>query len=274
MSGHVTSGDRTYVSESDSYGYVSRTTFLGLKTISPVIEMDDGTLSGVCGQNAKDKVFNKTSGKNGNDEVVELPIDVREVGPELLGSIGVSEVDRSVLFEKFMALPKDVRQVKLEEWIVSKDDDTLKNDFLTTIVEELADDELYIRAQAHLILNHVEQETRDTMLEKFMLETTEESRKELIIQWQTLKKSKNGRRLFLHSIYDMTLERDGYLQIEFNTILNEHGVSLENQETIVSNYILQTTEEERDEQYIHLKSNYSSNRVRRYTGRWLIRNYQ
>lgn len=55
----------------------------------------------------------------------------------------------------------------------------------------------------------------------------------------------------------MTLSGDEYLEIELKVILNEHGVSLVDQDLIVANFMANTSTEEREEHSIHLKNNYS-----------------
>ena len=270
---HVESGDRAYVIDNDSYGVITRTSFLGLKDASPIVQLDDGTLSGFCGNNATEKVVNKTTGKNGKGVSIQMPTDVREIGPDLLGSIGVDENDQLVLFEKFMSLPKSVRRAKIEEWNTSKNDAELKDSFLETIVEELADDELYVRAQAHLILSHVYQEIREEMIVKFMAETTHEQRQEMIVQWKSLKTSKQGRKKFLHVVYDLTLTENQYLDIEYRLVLSENKVDKSLHDDILTQFFEKNTPEQISEHYSTLRNNYSSVRVRRSRARWLVRKY-
>lgn len=270
---HVESGDRAYVIDNDSYGVITRTSFLGLKDASPIVQLDDGTLSGFCGKNATEKVVNKTTGKNGKGVSIQMPADVREIGPALLGSIGVDENDQIVLFEKFMSLPKSVRRAKIEEWNTSKNDTELKDSFLATIVEELADDELYVRAQAHLILSHVSQETREEMIVKFMAKTNHEQRQGMIVQWKNLKKSKQGRKQFLQVVYDLTLTENQYLDIEYRLALSENKVDKSLHDDILTQFFEKNTQSVISKHYSTLRKNYSSIRVRRSRARWLVRKY-
>lgn len=270
---HVESGDRAYVTDDDSYGMVTRTSFLGLKDASPIVELDDGTLSGFCGKNATEKVVNKTTGKNAKGVSIEMPTDVREIGPVLLGSIGVDQNDQIILFEKFMSLPKTVRRAKIEEWNTSKDDVDLRESFLTTIVEELADDELYVRAQSHLILNHIVQDTREEMIVKFMAETTHEQRQGMIVQWKSLKTSKKGRKQFLQVVYDLTLTENQYLDIEYRLAMSENRVAESLHDDIMTQFFNNSSSSTLNKHYSSLRKNYSSKSFRRSRARWLTRVY-
>jgi len=249
---HVESGDRAYVTDNDSYGVITRTSFLGFKNASPVVTLDDGTLSGFCGDNAAEKVVNKTTGKNGKGININMPADVREIGPALLGSIGVNQNDQIVLFEKFMSL---------------------RASFLETIVEELADDELYVRAQSNLILGHIEPDTREQMLVKFMADTTHEQRQGMIVQWKDLKTSKQGRKKFLQVVYALTLTRDQYLDIEYRLVLSENGVEKSLHDNIMTNFFAAQSEKNLDRHATIWRKYYSSTRLRKSRARWLKRAY-
>lgn len=268
---HVTSGDRAYLTDSDSYGEVSRTTFLGLKNAS-VITMDDGTVSAFSGENVLEKVVSKASGKNGKGNDIELPVDVKEVGPELLGEIGVSDEDQLSLFEKFMALPKTTRRSKLNEWVLVKDDESQKSEFLSTMVGELVDDEIYIKAQAALVLNHLDDDIRTKMLGVFMETTTDSQRREMILTWHNVKSDKKNKDTFLQTIYALTMTDDEYINVEYMKILDERGLAVEKQESIMKNYFENMSDTAKEYQVTMWRKNHRrSKKIRINRARWLIR---
>jgi len=140
-------------------------------------------------------------------------------------------------------------------------------------VEELADDELYVRAQSNLILGHIEPDTREQMLVKFMADTTHEQRQGMIVQWKDLKTSKQGRKKFLQVVYALTLTRDQYLDIEYRLVLSENGVEKSLHDNIMTNFFAAQSEKNLDRHATIWRKYYSSTRLRKSRARWLKRAY-
>lgn len=135
----ITIGDRAYVAGNvDSFGQFTRPSFLGLKN-APVLQMDDGTLVGVAGQNALTQVVPVSTGKNFNDEAVTLPLDVKTVGTETLTGMNIPADKQTAMFTAFQQLPKEEREALAGQWTaVSAGSDADKKAFVDKMIATLA----------------------------------------------------------------------------------------------------------------------------------------
>ena len=221
---HVAKGSRAYMPGKKSFGEVIRTTLLGSDAI--IISADDGTIQAFCGDDMMDSVVDKDTKKNGRGVDIEIPTDVKTVGPAVLEAIGLDEDTRTALFQKFMVLDDDVRLEKASYWEANQADDALMAVFLPELMSLLGEDTLYIQTQSLKLLAHLDQATRDVMLTKFMTETTAEERKALIITYASNRNDKNKTEEFLQGIYLMLLDDATYLRMEFLRALTIKGLSI------------------------------------------------
>lgn len=131
-------GERTYIKSFDNFGQVSRPTFLGLKN-APVVQLDDGSFVGMAGDSALKDVVPTATGKNFSDETVSVPLDVKTVGTSTLTSMSIPADKQTLMFEKFVKLPKTMRTDYAAQWsAVSTGTDADKKAFVDKMVAALA----------------------------------------------------------------------------------------------------------------------------------------
>lgn len=112
----LTVGGRAFVPAHGQFADVVRTDFLGLKD-SPVVHMDDGTMVAFAGQRVLTDLVDKDTGKNGLDESVALPLDVKVVGIGALTGFGVDPATQTAMFAQWMtALTPDQRATYTQQW--------------------------------------------------------------------------------------------------------------------------------------------------------------
>jgi hypothetical protein len=131
-------GSRAYVKSFDNFGQISRPTFLGLVN-APVVQLDDGSFVGMAGKSALEDVVPTSTGKNYSDQTVVLPLDVKTVGTATLTGLNIPADKQTLMFEKFVKLPKDQRTALADQWIaVSTGTDADKKAFVDKMVAALA----------------------------------------------------------------------------------------------------------------------------------------
>jgi len=185
---HVNSGDRVYNIESDSFGDVKRTRFLGKS--GAVLTEDDGTLSGYPETVVRSKLFNKVSRKNGIGESTDTPMDVRIEGVSILSALNIDPVQQRLMFVKFMGMfSKEERRAYVTEWIEKRDDPIQRTIFLNNIVEALDDDDVFIRNEGRKAFFDIEEE-----LQKKMFTSTRDE--------------------FLQQMYEILMDDEDYIQFE------------------------------------------------------------
>lgn len=211
---HVSKGSRVYISSKKMFGEVVRTTMLG--TDSVVVQCDDGSLQAACGEDVLDEVVDKATSKNGRGNNKTLPTDVKVIGPQVLESFGVDEQTRAALFQKFMVLEESVRLEKASYWEANKDDTTAMSTFIPELLSLIGEDTRFIQTKSARLLRHLDQETRDTMLQNMMTRTTEEEeRKIMIIHYTSVQNDKKKVQAFLQDMYELLLDDKTYLKMEF-----------------------------------------------------------
>jgi len=210
---HITTGDRVFLTDSESYGDVTREGFLGLTSAASML-CDDGLVRAFTGTTLAETIVNTTTGKNGKGVNHTMPTDVKKVGPEILGALGLDDDTQIAYFQKFMVLPKATRHARIEEWIAAKDDTTTRSTFLTSLIGEIEGDDLFIRTQSVSLLGHLDEETRVEILTKLYSLTTADSRKALIINYTKNKSDKFKTEEFVQGIYQMTLDDSEYMRIQ------------------------------------------------------------
>ena len=209
---HVAKGDRIFLVNTDSHAEVLRESILGF-TSSVATECDDNIIRMYCGSDMNN-VVNSTTGKDFSGEDIDVPVDVREIGPAVLTSLGISTDQQTALFQKFMVLPKATRREQLSGWAAAKDDPALKATFLTSLLSVLDEDDTFIRVQAGYLLGHLDEDVRNSMLVKLYELTDDVSRTAMIVEYTLHKKDKKKTEEFLQGMYEMTLDTKTYLRME------------------------------------------------------------
>jgi len=209
---HVAKGDRIFLTNTDSHAEVLREGILGISS-SVGTECDDNIIRLYCGAEME-QVVNSTTGKNSVGLDIEVPVDVRTIGPAVLTSLGITEDQQTSLFQKFMVLPKATRRAQISAWSAAKDDDTLKAAFLSDLLTLLDDDDLFIRTQSDYLLGHLPEDVRVAMLTKLYQITDGDSRREMIVTYTQNKKNKHKTEEFLQGMYAMTMDSTMYLRME------------------------------------------------------------
>ena len=215
---HVQNGDRVYLGDTNQFGDVAQKGFLGIKK-SVVMTCDDGTLKAYCGQPALDNVVSKGTGENGNGVNVDLPTDVKQVGPTILSSLGIPEEDQAALFQKFMTLPTNVRQEKVQYWMENNSDAVKMETFFTDLLSLLQTDDWYVEAEAQILLKHLDEGTRQSMVESLMSSTTIEERKALILLFTEMKNSRHQIKEFGQMMYERFMDDRVYLKMELKSAI-------------------------------------------------------
>lgn len=112
-------GTRTYLKTQGDFGVITRPTFLGLQSTSPVIQLDDGSYVAYAGKPALQEVVPVDTGKNFSDEPVQIPLDVRTVGTQQLTAAGIDPAVQTAMFENFLKLPKAQREDLSQKWVAA-----------------------------------------------------------------------------------------------------------------------------------------------------------
>ena len=218
---HVDKGERTFIKDDDSFADVMRIRIFGKESSGVVVQMDDGSYKAFIG-NSVNQVVNTETQKDANGTDFEIPMDVKKHGPSILSSIGLDAENQRALFQKFMVLPKDVRRAKMKEWKESEGDSTKESNFLSEILGLLDDDTLFIQTQASKLLSHFDDTTKEQMLTKLNSITTSEQRRQLILNYTSVKYNKKNVERFMQELYKLLLEDDEYLVMQFKV----HGIKL------------------------------------------------
>lgn len=241
---HVTKGDRVYLVDSDAYGDVERTTFLGKP--GAVLYNDDGTLEGYTEKDTKSNIVAKSTGKNGLGVVIETPLDVRVEGVSILDAMNIDPADQKLMFAKFMGMfSKSERRAYVTDWNAKKDDPVQRTLFLNNIVEDLDDDEVFIATEGTKALIEVEPEVQKTMFAKFLSTTDKKSREALILEWLMSKNDKDKKDAFLQKMYEVLMEDDDYIKMEGRKSLSSLNIGHSDQVDIFEKFLQTTSPEER-----------------------------
>ena len=225
---HVSSGDRAYLVDSDSYGDVNRTTFLGIPGV--VLSTDDGNTSAFCGESAKTTVVNKTTGKNGNGSSVTIPTDVKSEGVAVLAAMNISPENQKLMFVKFMGMfSKLERRAYMDEWVTVKDDDVQKTIFLNKLVTDLDDDEVFIQTEGKKALLGIDPEVQKKMFTQFLTTVDKSTREQYILQWMIVKNDVKKKEEFLQGMYELLMDDDDYILMEGRKSMTELKISYSEQ---------------------------------------------
>ena len=221
MPTHVSTGDRTFLKNHDEFADVQRESFLGLKK-SVVVLCDDGTVAAYCGDEASEQVVDIVTGKDGKGADVEVPTDVKVVGPAILTEVGIEPLEQRALFQKFMVMSKTERREKMAAWKAAKDDPATKATFLTQLLGLLEDDSPFILKQSEKLLSHVDPTQRGAMLIQLNSITTNDQRRDLIIEYTEIRNDKSKTEEFVQKLYLILLDNDSYLRMEFKRFASKY----------------------------------------------------
>ena len=243
---HVSKGIRTYNKNDDSFGDVTRTRMFGKESSAVVVKMDDGSFKAFIGKDAIKNVINTDTSKDIDGVDVEVPTDVKMVGPALLSELGVDAANQSALFQKFMVMSKENRRSKIKEWKESKDDPVKNSKFMTEILELLDDDTQFIQTHAAKLLKQFDSEKKAEMMIKLNSITTHEQRKQLIIDYTSIKTDKIKTEVFMQELYELLLDDNEYLYMQ----MKKFGIRYYKEDELVKR--IEKFFEVRSEKYVSL----------------------
>ena len=93
------------------------------------------------------------------------------------------------------------------------------SNFLPELMTLLGEDTLFIQKKSAKLLNHLDEDTRSTMLTNMMTSTTEEERKTMIMEYTSIQNDKKKVLAFLQNLYELLLDDKTYIRMEFKKSL-------------------------------------------------------
>ena len=242
MSSHVSKGSRVFLTSHKLFGEVVKTSSLGTSAV--VVQCDDGIIRMVCGDDVVEDVVDKDTQKNGRGTLTAVPTDVRTVGPQVLASIGVDETTTAALFQKFMVLEESVRLEKAAYWEANKDDPEAMSTFLSELLTLLGEDTRFIQVKSARLLRHLDEEVRTAMMTSMMAKTSQEERKDLIMQYTAIQNDKRKVEEFLQGMYELLLDNQTYIKMEFKRALSNSRVYDKDPEPMIEAFLANSSGEE------------------------------
>lgn len=243
-----TCGDRVYIANSDSYGDVKRTTFLGKPGI--VLYNDDGTLGGFSEKTSRTNIFSKTTNTNGMGETIESPpMDVRVEGVPILNAMNIPPENHQYMFFKFKEMfPKEQRRAYMREWEEKKDDQVQRTLFLNNFMQVLDDDEDFIANEERKALVYVEPEVQKKMFSKFLTTVDRSTRQQYILEWVLAKNDRRKKEVFLQKMYELLMDDDDYIKMEGRKALASINVPFREHRRIFFRFLRISSVEDRRKQ--------------------------
>lgn len=214
---HVHPGDRAYLPSSDMFGDVTRDSILGLKKAC-VVRSDDGRLTAFCG-NVASTVVEKNSAKDGSGNTIDVPTDVKVIGPAVLSKFEINETDQFALFHKFILLDPSVRREKAAFWEAHQYDDQVLATFIPEVLNILQSDDTYVAEHAGRLLAHVTPDIRAIMMANLESRTVADTRKGLIVRFTLIQNDKVQLEEFRQSLFTLLLGDTAYARIEMRRCL-------------------------------------------------------
>ncbi len=241
-------GSRVYVTSIKSYATVTKTRFLGKPGV--LVSSDTGDALALNEERANAEIYSKESGKNGNGDSIELPLDVREEGIGILTSMGVPEEGMRLLFLKYVVgLDQATQEGRINEFNEVKDDETKRQEFLTRLLAELESDQGLVLKEGSAALFYVNSETRSDMFQRLLVDYPREQREALVMTWMGVKNERKAKEAFLHEMYLKLMTEDQYIQVEGVKALAGIGLGPGEQEAILDR-IFQTQDAEKKNSFI------------------------
>lgn len=214
---HVHPGDRAYLPSADMFGDVTRDTILGLKK-GCVVRSDDGRMTAYLG-NVASTVVEKSTGKDGDGNAVDVPTDVKVIGPAVLDKFEINETDQFAMFHKFVLLDSTTRREKAKFWEEHQYDDHVLATFIPEVLTILQSDDMYIAEHADRLLAHVTPDVRATMLANMASRTVPDTRKGLIVRFTLIQNDRVQLEEFRQSLFTLLLDDREYARIEMRRCL-------------------------------------------------------
>lgn len=240
MPTHVNTGSRVYVTSLQMFGDVTKTKTLGLDGV--VVQCDDGSLRAVYGNDIQEQLVDKSTSKNGKGELVDVPTDVKVIGPQVLESIGVDEQTRGALFQKFMVLEESVRLEKAKYWEENRDNPAAMSTFLPELMTLLGGDTNFIKKKSAKLLAHLDDDVRNTMLTNMMVKTTAEERKAMILQYTSIQNKRRKVVEFLQGMYELLLDNRTYIAMEFKKALVRRQILAAESAPMIAAFLAKSSE--------------------------------
>ncbi|CAM9207430.1 unnamed protein product, partial [Pylaiella littoralis] len=241
---HVAVGERVYVKDTDVFGDIARKRVLGVDAVSLVD--DEGNTVAYFGAKIDSDIVNKETGLDGSGADVEVPVDVKEEGIEVLSAMNVSAEDQRLMFVKFMGMfDQETRRAYVADWKEKKGDPELRKTFLEGMMNDLDDDEAFIQEQGTRALAGVDEDVRRGMFEALVSTRTKEEREGMILEWMTVKGHPDAREEFLQKMYEILMDDDDYIAMEGKKAFTELRILEEDQAAIFAKFMAVTTVEDR-----------------------------
>lgn len=235
-------GDRVFVGETGEYGTVKKNKFLGKYGL--VIDRDDGSIEAYNTARSKAEIYDKETGKNGNGDTIEPPMDVREEGIQILTSLNIPAEEQTLFFLKFIiGLSREEQESYVEEFNAVKGDERKKQEFLTGLLETLEDDQALVLKEGSEALFFIDSEIRGHMFQKLLSEFSKEQREGLILEWMQVKNERKAREAFLHNMYTKLMTDDEFIKVEGIKALSEMGFNSETQGILFAKLLAESDEQ-------------------------------
>lgn len=241
-------GDRVYISSSKTYGTVTKTRFLGKPGV--LVSIDNGESLAFSEERAKAEIYSKETSKNGNDLVLELPMDVRKEGISILTSLNISPAEQKLFFLKYIiGLTQNEQEARITEFNQVKDDPAKKEAFLTGLLEELESDQSLVQKEGSSALFDIREDIRGVMFTRLMTQVPQDEREQTMLLWMSVKNERNAKEAFLHEMYCKLMLSDEYILTEGQKAMTEFGLSGDKQSALFAKF-LQTSDENTKQQFI------------------------
>lgn len=183
---------------------------------------------------------------DGSGAEVEVPMDVKEGGVEVLSAMNVSAEDQRLMFVKFMGMfDQETRRGYMADWNENKDDPELRVAFLQRMTDDLDDHEAFIREQGTKALASVDPDVRQKIFVALLSKHTKEERESMILEWMTVKNNPDTKEEFLQGMYETLMDDDDFIAMEGKKAFTELRILEEDQSAIFAKFMSVTTGEDR-----------------------------
>lgn len=241
-------GDRVYISSSKTYANVTKTRFLGKPGV--LVSSDNGESLAFDEARTNAEIYSKETGKNGDGDEIQLPMDVQVEGVGILTSLNISPAEQKLFFLKFIiGLTQDEKESRVNEFNSVKGDEVLKRAFLDRLLDELDDDQSLVSREGSKALFNIRDDIRGNMFQKLMTEFPQEQREQLMLEWMSAKNERNAKEAFLHEMYCKLMLSDEYILTEGIRAMTSIGMDGDKQKALFAKF-LQTSDESTKQQFI------------------------
>lgn len=237
-----------YIESTGNYGTVTKNTFLGKYGV--LVTSDNGESLAFDEPRTNAEIYSRETGKNGNGLVLELPMDAKVEGVEILTSLDISPVEQKLFFLKFIiGLSHEIQVERVNEFNAVKDDETKKQEFLDGLLTELDDDQSLVSREGSVALFDIRDDIRGSMFQKLMTDFPQTQREGLMLEWMSAKNERNAKDAFLHEMYCKLMLSDEYILTEGIRAMTLIGIDGDKQQALFAKF-LQTSDESTKQQFI------------------------